>query len=128
MSAPFTQQVSSIIKILNFRPNDYFMEQIVELDNDLRKEREWGIAKSITLPGLNELNTLPKPWHFEFWNGMPDEDLPFQLTYLKPHCTKNSTKPSSKRTSILSNVSSEWEWEYYDDTDDEEDNSLYYEE
>lgn len=115
------------------RPNDYFMEQLVELDNDLRKEREMGIPKSISLPGLNELHNLPKPWHFEFWNGYPDEDLPFQMTYLKPVTkstkTKSASKPGSNRTSrptsMFSNGS--WEWEYYSDGDDN-DNDLYFEE
>ena len=112
------------------------MEQLVELDNDLRKEREMGIPKSITLPGLNELHNLPKPWHFEFWNGDPDEDLPFQMTYLKNPVITKSTKtksassiPCSNRTSrptsIFSNGS--WEWEYYSDGDDNA-NDLYYEE
>ena len=103
------------------------MEQIIELDNDLRKERECGIPRSIALPGLNKLQHLPKPWHFEFWNGASEEDLPFQLTYLRQDCTKNLSKSCSKRTSMLSNVSSDWEWEYYDDTE-EEDQALYYEE
>ena len=103
------------------------MEQIVELDNDLRKERECGIPRSINLPKLSELPNLPKPWHCEFWNGIPDEVLPFQLSYLRPQFMKNSSKFGSKRASILSNVSSDWEWEYYDDTEEENnDDYLYY--
>jgi hypothetical protein len=107
------------------RPNDYFMEQIVELDNDLRKEREFGLPRSLYLLGLNDLKDLPKPWHYEFWNGIPD-DLPFDLLSFKP-CLRptnfdrmTSKAPPSKRASIVSNASSEWEWEYYDDTEEED--------
>ena len=65
----------------DIRPNDYYLEQIVELDNDLRKERDLGIPRKIHLKGLAEIGQIPKPWHFEFWKAIPtDETLPFTLT------------------------------------------------
>ena len=111
-----------------FRPNDYFMEQIVELDNDLRKARECGMSRSIELPSIHELDSLPKPWHFEFWNEIPDdEDLPFQLSHMKRRevtpCPIVQKSSCSKRASMISNASSEWEWEYYDETDEEDEGS-----
>ncbi|TRY68931.1 hypothetical protein TCAL_15167 [Tigriopus californicus] len=64
------------------RPNDYFLEQIVELDNELRKERLFNAPRSIHLHQLKDLNRVPKPWHFEFWDAPPDEDsLPFKLSH-----------------------------------------------
>ncbi len=104
------------------RPNDYFLEQIVALDNDLRKHREHGQARKINLVGLEDLKKLPKPWHFEFWNDIPD-DLPFGLTHVpslrlfrggfsSPQSC--SSRSMSKRTSVRSSTASEWEWEYYD--------------
>jgi hypothetical protein len=96
-----------------FRPNDYFLEQLVELDNDLRKQRECDLPRRINFYSLSELDKLAKPWHFEFWSDIPD-DLPFRLTYLNPVMPKiEASKNSSKRTSMISNESSEWEWEYY---------------
>ena len=105
------------------RPNDYFMEQLVDLDNDLRKARELGLKRLITLPKIEDLSTLPKPWHYEFWNEIPD-DLPFELSYqTQPFTSKLPMANSlSKRTSVLSTLSSDWEWEYYDETDDESQN------
>ena len=105
------------------RPNDYFMEQLVELDNDLRKSRELEMKRVIHLPKIEELPVLPKPWHFEFWNEIP-EDLPFDLSYrAQPLASKLALPTSiSKRASVLSTVSSDWEWEYYDETDDESQN------
>ena len=104
--------------ILLLRPNDFFMDQLVELDNDLRKSRELGIKRSIHLPKMEELPDLPKPWHYEFWNEIPD-DLPFDLSYQRPPFTAKMVALSPKRASILSTISSDWEWEYYDETEDE---------
>ena len=85
----------------------------MELDNDLRKQRECDLPRRINFYSLSELDKLAKPWHFEFWSDIPD-DLPFSLTYLNPVIPKiEASKNSSKRTSMISNESSEWEWEYY---------------
>lgn len=94
----------------------------MELDNDLRKERECGISRTIHLPSLTELGNLPKPWHYEFWKDIPD-DLPFDLSYLKPPPMTNKQK-ASNRASMMSNASSEWEWEYYSHTEEEEDDEF----
>ena len=96
----------------------------MELDNDLRKSREFGIKRTIHLPKLEEMSTLPKPWHVEFWNDIP-EDLPFDLSYCTPPAMTSKLGLStsmSKRASVLSTVSSEWEWEYYDESEDESQN------
>ena len=99
------------------------MEQLVDLDNDLRKSRELGFKRSIALPKIEKLPMLPKPWHYEFWNEIP-QDLPFDLTYQTQPFTSKLAMANSipKRTSVLSTLSSDWEWEYYDDTDDESQN------
>ena len=65
------------------RPNDHFLEQLVELDNELRKERLFNIPRSTRLFRLSELDALPKPWHHEFWDADVDADsLPFSLSRL----------------------------------------------
>merc|ERR1712115_570195 len=65
------------------RPNDHFLAQIVELDNELRKERLFNIPRSIRLFRLSELESLPKPWHHEFWDADVDaESLPFRLSHM----------------------------------------------
>ncbi len=65
------------------RPNDHFLAQIVELDNDLRKERLFNLPRRLKLYTLADLPFLPKPWHYEFWDAEPDPDtLPFQLCHM----------------------------------------------
>ena len=65
------------------RPNDHFLAQVVELDNNLRKERLFNIPRGMKLYTLADLKKLPKPWHFEFWDSTPDPDtLPFQLCHM----------------------------------------------
>ena len=100
-----------------FRPNDYFMEQIVELDNDLRKEREHGIPRSIQLAGLCQLGSLPKPWHYEFWSEDIEEDLPFELCHMSHEVQVISS--NSQRASMMSSGSADWEWEYYSQTEED---------
>ena len=95
------------------------MEQLVELDNDLRKHRECGLPRRINLKSLSELDKLAKPWHYEFWSDIPD-DLPFSLVHLSPQILKTSSKACSKRASMISNISSDWEWEYYSQSEDDE--------
>ena len=101
------------------RPNDYFLEQIVELDNDLRKHRECDLPRRIKLRSLSELDKLAKPWHYEFWSDIPD-DLPFSLVHLTPQIPKTSSRAASKRASMISNESSDWEWEYYSQSSEDE--------
>ena len=65
----------------DIRPNDFYLEQLVDLDNDLRKLRECGIPRKIKLHQLKDIDQLPKPWHYQFWESMPtDEALPFSLS------------------------------------------------
>ena len=164
------------------RPNDFYLTQLVELDNDLRKLRECGIPRKVKLHELKDIDYLPKPWHYQFWESMPtDETLPFSLScvceprpdmevllrksLIKPSGGKCSqgeeckakilrkkpifesndikgngnsktldmknrrersikSRSQSKRQSKCSNNSnrtSSWEWEYYDDSDELED-------
>ena len=64
------------------RPNDHFLEQVVELDNELRKERVFGIPRTIKLNRLSDIPCIPKPWHYEFWSVIPEADsVPFKLTH-----------------------------------------------
>ena len=75
------------------RPNDHFLAQLVELDNELRKERLFNIPRSIRLFRLSELDSLPKPWHYEFWDADVDADsLPFSLSHL------GEPRPDMERT------------------------------
>merc|ERR1739848_572013 len=101
------------------RPNDYFLEQIVELDNDLRKHRECELPRRIHFKSLSDLDKLAKPWHYEFWSDIPD-DLPFSLVHQFIKIPNNSSKAASKRASMISNDSSEWEWEYYSQSSEDE--------
>ena len=165
------------------RPNDFYLTQLVELDNDLRKLRECGIPRKIKLHQLKDIDFLPKPWHYQFWESMPtDETLPFSLscvceprpdmqailrklipkqpgkkcpqgddckakisqkrpTFESIDFTSNNhsrnldlknrrersgkSRSQSKRQSKCSNNStrstSSWEWEYYEDSDEIED-------
>ena len=88
----------------------------MELDNDLRKHRECDLPRRIKLRSLSELDKLAKPWHYEFWSDIPD-DLPFSLVHLTPQIPKTSSRAASKRASMISNESSDWEWEYYSDSE-----------
>ena len=47
----------------------------------MRKCREHRVSRKLKLATLNEIETLPKPWNFEFWETIPD-DLPFNLCHL----------------------------------------------
>ena len=63
------------------RPNDFYLTQLVDLDNDLRKLRECSVPRKITLHKLKDIDLLPKPWHYQFWESIPtDETLPFSLS------------------------------------------------
>ena len=103
------------------------MDQLVLLDNDLRRERECGIPRSIKLPGLDQLKDLPQPWHREFWNDVPD-DLPFNvkplpkpITLFRKPSISTFSRNASKRTSMISNgTTSEWEWEYYSQSEEDD--------
>ena len=107
----------------DIRPNDYYLDQLVELDNDLRKERELGLPRQIHLVGLSHIDALPKPWHVEFWKAIPtDETLPFTLSSLSHDAKK---KRSSALLSNRHSQMSEWEWEYYSQSEEEENRSLY---
>ena len=166
------------------RPNDFYLSQLIDLENDLRKFRECGVARKIKLHQLKDIDLLPKPWHYQFWESLPtDETLPFSLScvceprsdmdsilrkpllpsinrkcpfgrdckaqnisimkqqgeermsYMKDqnidkgldshiHKVKSSSCHQSKRDSrcsTTSNRTSSWEWEYYDDSDELDD-------
>ena len=124
------------------RPNDYFLSQIVELDNELRKERLFGIPRSIKLCSLGNAHKLPKPWHYELWNVPPEQNtVPFKLVHMgdpgsekyvanamedeegekpKQKLRSRSRERSMARgktpfTKTSDSSESEYEWEYYYD-------------
>lgn len=106
----------------------YLYVQVAELDNDLRKERLFEIPRKLKLHRLSDLESLPKPWHYEFWDTQPDPDtLPFTLCHMSEDSKlvgKSIDDPieEKKETSEKEDheSSSEWEWEYYDDSDDDQ--------
>ncbi|TRY68865.1 hypothetical protein TCAL_05071 [Tigriopus californicus] len=90
----------------DIRPNDGFLEQIVDLDNDLRKFREHGIPRSIKLSTLSDLALLPQSWHYEFWTSpVTEEEIGQPLAHLgeacplKPSISSRASKSSSKGAS-----------------------------
>ena len=64
-----------------------FLEQLVELDNDLRRHRELGLPRKLVLSTLEDRDSLPNPWNFEFWTQeVAVEDLGMPLVRLgEPH-------------------------------------------
>ena len=59
------------------RPNDDFLQQIVDLDTETRRGAGPRVAQ---LPSLRDLPSLAKPWHHDYWTVRPDpEDIPFVL-------------------------------------------------
>ena len=80
-----------------------FLEQLVELDNDLRQHRELGLAQQIVLSTLEDRDSLPNPWNFEFWTQeVSVEDLGMPLVRLgEPHPMLINSTFSSVRTSTV---------------------------
>ncbi|XP_040577973.1 uncharacterized protein [Lepeophtheirus salmonis] len=113
-------------------PNDHFLSQVAELDNELRKERDYRIPSTIKLFALKDVPNFPKPYHFEFWDTVPHlESLPFILSHQNVIKSNKGFEPqridmeddslvqdSGDRNSISSS-----EWEYYTETEDEESTS-----
>ena len=66
------------------RPNDDFLDQIIDLDNE--NQRRIALKETPlldTLPKLRDLPDLPKPWHYEFWKTVPDaSEVPFKLRHI----------------------------------------------
>jgi hypothetical protein len=66
----------------------------------LRKFREHGVARKLKLASLSEVSDLPRPWHFEFWQTIPD-DLPFTLSHLgQPRDDFNNTNSNNNNNRI----------------------------
>ena len=66
------------------RPNDDFMDQILELDSENQRRISLGETPLLdTLPKLRDLPDLPKPWHYEFWKDIPGaSEVPFKLRHI----------------------------------------------
>ena len=66
------------------RPNDDFLDQILELDNENQRRIALGETPLLdTLPKLRDLPDLPKPWHYEFWKDIPGaSEVPFKLRHV----------------------------------------------
>ena len=75
----------------------------MELDNDLRQHRELGLPKKIILSTLEDRDSLPNPWNFEFWTQeVSVEDLGMPLVRLgEPHPMLINSTFSSVRTSTV---------------------------
>ena len=75
------EALTQIRKSRDCRPNDGFLEQLTNLDNCLRKERELGLPKQIRLSTLTDRFRLPLSWHNEFWipGEVTEDDLGFPL-------------------------------------------------
>ena len=62
------------------RPNDDFIDQIVSLHNQYRRDPASCLAAQ---KKLSDLPSLARPWHREFWREPPDQsELPFTLGQL----------------------------------------------
>lgn len=73
------QTMTEFRKRRDVRPNDDFIDQLVSLDNQLKRTDR----NKETMNKVTDIPHLPKPWHFEFWKVIPDQsDLPFKLIHL----------------------------------------------
>ena len=68
-----------------------FLEQLVELDNDLRRHRELGMPRKLILSTLEDRDSLPNPWNFEFW-FVPTSSRNTNYNEMSElfHCQKNN--------------------------------------
>ena len=70
----------------DIRPNDDFIDQIVELHNEFRRNKEECLKKQ---KKLSDLPSLARPWHYEYWREVPDiTELPFRLSHLADGATE----------------------------------------
>ena len=71
------QTMTEFRKRRDVRPNDDFIDQLIRLDNQLKRNEKDNIRV------LKDIPSLPKPWHFEFWTEIPKpSEIPFQLIQL----------------------------------------------
>ena len=85
-----------------------FLEQIVQLDNDLRRFRDHEVPMSICLSKLDDVGVLPFPWHKEFWSkpmteqevGMPIVSLGSSRP-LSRHSSFSKASKSSSRSAVV---------------------------
>ena len=70
----------------------------------MRKCREHGVPRKLKLATLQEVDSLPRPWHFEFWVTVPD-DLPFSLSHVDDDVSKlnNNNNNNSSNIEIVIN-------------------------
>ena len=69
------------------RPNDGFLEQLVALDTDLQLVRQLGREPSISLAFVDDLQSLPRPWNYEFYTKeVTEEEVGTPLVYLGEPC------------------------------------------
>ena len=72
-----------------------FLEQIVQLDNDLRRFRDHEVPMSICLSKLDDVGVLPFPWHKEFWSKpMTEQEVGMPIVSL------GSSRPLSRNSSF----------------------------
>jgi protein-tyrosine phosphatase len=81
----------------DIRPNDGFLEQIVALDNDLRRQRECGASPTIQLSTMADHSQLPQAWNYEFWTTeVTEEEIGLPLVKLGEPCPLYSAAPSTR--------------------------------
>ena len=84
------------------RPNDGFLEQIAELDNDLRRQRECDCPPTIPLSTLADHPRLPQAWNLEFWTKeVTEEEIGMPLVRLGEPCPimPSTVAPSTRSSS-----------------------------
>ena len=103
------EALTLIRKSRDCRPNDGFLSQLINLDNQLRLEREHSLSKSLKLSTLQDRYRLPLSWHQEFWipSEVSEEELGFTLVPMgQSLISVKSTCSSRISTSVKSSRSS----------------------
>ena len=116
LNTTFSPNLINVIKLLTG-----FLDQLVELDNDLKRFRDYDMPMRIKLSTIKDLEVLPKPWNHEFWTkAMSEEEVEMKLvnigepfipqpssTFLSPgelsqfDPSANTSKFSSRATSNI---------------------------
>ena len=124
--------LSEFRRMRGVRPSEHMLEQMAELDSDLRKKRQHGIPGKVNFYKLDSLSGKPRPIHFEYWDRVPEPgSLPFELKYLsnEQHKEDEEQQKDNEKSDMeiltdgarSSDTSSgDWEWEYYSTSSEDE--------
>ena len=85
-----------------------FLGQLINLDNELRLEREFNKPKKVRLSSLKDKYRLPLSWHTEFWmpNEVSEEELGFPLVPMGQCLFSLKRSEASTSTSVRSSRNS----------------------